>query len=198
MTLAKPALPGRAAAILPPQPNPALPKADPGGVTLYGSGVWIPRPVEESARAADKVALVTVTAVGPGFWTTPDGQRPSSLTPETAQTQQIQAAILTPISVRVVRGIKRAVVGETLTFAVSGGKAGPDLYYMFTEPRFQVGDSLLLLLDAPASLPGSGRAVTAVRDVFRTTPQGRAIALHYRADLDLQDMIARIAAAVSP
>lgn len=183
-------IPSLAAGILPPSPNPVGPHADAGGLNLVGGGVWIVRPVEQSAKAADKIALATVTAVGPARWSTPDGQRPTGATPQNVLS--LQAEIYTPITVQVSRGFKHATAGDTLTFAVPGGKVGPDLYTVRTEPQYQLGEALLILLDAPAALPGSKRTAAMVRDVFRVTPQGRAVALHYRGDFDLQDTIARI------
>lgn len=196
--LARPAPPTRAAGALPPPPNPLPPHADPGGITIRGGGVWIPVPVEQSAKAADKIALGTVTAVGPSFWSTADGQRPAGLTPENLRSQQqLSALIYTPVSIRVTRGLKHAAVGDTLTFLVEGGKVGPDLYYVSTEPSYQVRQSILLFLDIPTSLPGAVRTGSFARDVFLVTPQGRAIAQHYPANFDLQDMLARVAAAVN-
>lgn len=186
-------IPSLAAGILPPPPNPVGPHADPGGINLVGGGVWIIHPVEQTAKAADKVALGTVTAVGPSYWSTADGQRPAGATPQNIL--GLHAEIYTPITVQVSRGLKRAVAGDILTFAIPGGKVGPDLYTVRTEPHYQVGESLLVLLDAPVALPGSKRTASLVRDVFQVTPQGRAVALHYRGDFDLQETITRINAA---
>lgn len=192
-TLAKSPLPGRAAGIWPPAPNPPAPHADPGGINMVGGGVWRPRSVEQSAVAADKIVLATVTKVGPSFWSTPDGQRPAGATDSHALNSAI---IYTSITAQVTRGLKRAVPGDVLTFVQPGGKVGPDLYTVWTEPTYQVAEQLLLLLAPPAPLYGGKRTGTLVQDVFRVTPQGRAVALHYEANLDLQNVLARIAVAV--
>lgn len=156
----------------------------PPSVFIGVSSIRLDMSIPQYASYADAIVRGRVTGIGSGSWNTPDGHRPSSL--------DASAAITVPVHLRVTAVLKGNVaVGDDLTFVQMGGTADGVTQVFADEPKFSVGEDVIVFLRPSAKNVG----LIDISGKYAVSQDGLAINSMTNRSLSVGDLLKEIQAA---